>query len=103
MASYGITEEDVKSRLLWQLTALRFIDTRFRPAAFVTDDEIQKYYEGHARQLQAGHAGQAATLDALRGEIQDILAGERINQLLDEWLNSRREASKIAYLEEGLK
>ena len=33
LASRGIDEEEVKDRLLWQLTVLRFIDARFRPAA----------------------------------------------------------------------
>jgi hypothetical protein len=103
LASRGIDEEDLKERLLWQLTVLRFIDTRFRPAAFVPDQEIETYFNEHKQQLQAANAGKPVTLDALRSQIQDILTGERVNQLLDEWLDRRREATKIVYLEEALK
>jgi hypothetical protein len=103
LASRGIEEDEVKARLLWQLTVLRFIDVRFRPAALVTDDELQKYYDEHKAQLQAANPGKPATLDAMRPQIQDILAGERVNQLLDEWLDRQRKDTKIVYLEEALK
>lgn len=103
LSSRGIDEEEVKDRLLWQLTVLRFIDARFRPAALVTDEEIEKYYNQNQRQLRATNPGKPATLDALRAEIQDTLTGERVNELLDEWLNRRRQDTKIVYLEDGLK
>ena len=34
---YGITENELRDRLLWQLTVLRFIDARFRPAVDEND------------------------------------------------------------------
>jgi hypothetical protein len=103
LASDGIGENEVKDRLLWQLTVLRFIDARFRPAALVTDEEIEKYYDQNQQQLRAANAGKPATLDALRAQIQDTLTGERVNELLDEWLNRRRQDAKIVYLEDALK
>ncbi len=103
LASRGIDEDEVKARLLWQLTVLRFIDARFRPAALVTDEEIEQYYNQNQQQLRAANPGKPATLDALRAEIQDTLTGERVNEFLDEWLNRRRQDTKIVYLEDGLK
>ena len=103
LASGGIDEEDLKSRLLWQLTVLRVIDVRFRPAVLVTDEELEAYYNEHKQQLQTANPEKPATFDALRPQIQDILTGERVNQLLDEWLARRRKDTKIVYLEEALK
>jgi hypothetical protein len=103
LASRRIDDEDVKDRLLWQLTVLRFIDLRFRPAALVTDEEMEAYYNQHQQQLQAANPGKPATLDALRPQIEDILTEERVNQLLDEWLDRQRKNTKILYLEEALK
>lgn len=103
LASHGIDEDEVKDRLLWQLTVLRFIDGRFRPAALVTDEDVEKYYNQHQQQLRAANPGKPATLDALRAQIQDTLTGERVNELLDEWLSRRRQDTKIVYLEEALK
>src|SRR5947207_101187 len=47
LAEYGITEAELRDRLRWQLTVLRFIDARFRPAVIVSDDEIGAYSKAH--------------------------------------------------------
>jgi hypothetical protein len=96
LAAYGISEDDLKARLLWQLTVLHFIDTRFRSSANVTDDEIRKYYDSHKQQFTGG-------LDASRGKIEDILAGELTNKAFYDWLDHRRQATAIRYLEDSLK
>ena len=103
LASRGIQEDDVKARLLWQLTVLRFIVARFRPAAQVSEEDLQKYYNEHKAELETANSGKPATLDALRPQIEDTLAEEQVNRLLDEWLAARRKATKIVYLEDGLK
>ena len=98
MTSRGIDEDDLKDHLLWQLTVLHFIDARFRPSALITDDDIEKYYNEH-KPATSG----AETLAALHAQIQDQLTGEKVNQLLDDWLTRRRRNAKIVYLEEDLK
>src|SRR5580700_7344524 len=45
LQEYGITEEALERRLLWQLTLLRFIDYRFRPAIQIPDADVKTYYE----------------------------------------------------------
>jgi hypothetical protein len=103
LTSLGIDEAELKARLTWQLRVLRFIDARFRPAAFISDEEVEKYYAAHKQQLESANRGKPATLDALRPQIEDTLAGERVNQLLDDWLSQRRQETKIIYLEPALK
>jgi hypothetical protein len=96
LTAYGISEDDLKARLLWQLTVLRFIDLRFRSSAYVADDEIQKYYEAHRQQF-------GGDLKASRAKIQDILVGERTNKAFYDWLDHRRQETTIRYLEDSLK
>jgi len=103
LASRRIDESDLKARLLWQLTVLRFIDARFRPAVLVTTEEVEKYYNEHKPQLEAANPGSLATLDALRLKIEDLLSGERVNVLLEDWLSRKRQETRIVYLEDGLK
>ena len=98
LTSLGIDEAELKARLTWQLRVLRFIDARFRPAAFISGEEVEKYYAAHKQQLESSNRGKPATLDALRPQIEDILAGERVNQLLDNWLSQRRRETKTVYL-----
>jgi len=39
LARYGLTEEQLRHYLRWQLTVLRFIDQRFRPGVLVTEED----------------------------------------------------------------
>lgn len=101
LAQWGISETELKDRLLWQLTVLRFIDARFRPAVVVSDQEIQQYYDAHRTDLARAHPD-AKGLDDLKPEIEQVIAGERIGKLLDEWLNETRKSTRIEYLEKSL-
>jgi hypothetical protein len=96
LGAYGISEEELKARLLWQLTVLRFIDARFRSAAYVTDEEIEKYFEVRKEQFKGD-------LNASRAKIEEILSGERTNKEFYDWLDRRRQGTPIRYLEESLK
>jgi len=98
---YGLTEADLRFYFEWQLTILRFIDLRFRPAVLVTDDDIAKYYQERQAALSRAHLGKSS-LDDLSEEIRDILTGERVNQQFFAWLDQQRKASKIQFHEESL-
>ena len=99
---YGLTDIQLREQFQWQLTVLRFIDARFKPAVFISDDAVQKYYSEHEAELRREHPGNAS-LDALSGEIRDTLAGEQVNKLFFSWLDETRNQTKITYLEENLR
>jgi hypothetical protein len=98
---YGLTPLDLKTQFAWQLTVLRFIDLRFKPAVLVTDAEIERYYKEHQPQLRRQHPGNSS-LDDVREEIRDTLTGERVNRLFFAWLDDQRKNTKIEYREENL-
>lgn len=89
---YGLTEDQLKAQLLWQMTVLRFIEERFRPGVLITDADIRSYYDAHA-------ALHKATLDAASPKIRENLEGERINQEFDTWLREQRQDKHIEYRE----
>jgi hypothetical protein len=97
----GLTEVDLRTQFEWQLTVLRFIDSRFKPAVLIGDDEIEKYYRDHAAALQRQYPGKS--LDDLRDRIRDTLTGQRINQEFFAWLDEQRKSSKIEFREESLR
>ena len=101
LQKYGITVPDLKSYFLWQLTVLRFISTRFKPAVLVTDADIEKYYNQHVSYLKHEYPGKS-TLNDVRGEITDVLAGERVDKLFFAWLDEQRKQTHIQYLEADL-
>lgn len=98
---YGISALDLRSHFQWQLTVLRFIDVRFKPAILVTDEEVAKYYAAHKAEFAKKHPGKAA-LEDVQDEIRDLLTGERVNELFFAWLDDQRKNAKIQYREASL-
>lgn len=98
---YNLTELELRTQFEWQLTVLQFIDARFRPAAYVGDDEIEKYYHEHLAALKRQFPGKQSLSD-MRQDIQNILAGEKVNQLFFSWLDDQRKSTKVQYLEQDL-
>jgi len=101
LAEYGITEQDVKDHLLWQLTLLRFIEVRFRPGIQATDQDIRDYFEKVVKPAaQAAHPGEPVTLDDYRDKIEEVLTGQRADRELDNWLKETRKRTEIVFHEE---
>jgi len=99
---YGVAEIDLRTQVEWQLTILKFIDIRFKPGVLVTDEEIEQYYKEHAAALRREHPGKSS-LDDVREEIRNVIAGQRENQQFFSWLDDQRKEAKIQYLEAGLR
>jgi peptidyl-prolyl cis-trans isomerase SurA len=101
LAKYGLTDEQLREELLWQLTVLRFIDQRFRAGVLVTDEEVKSYYDQHQAALRAQYP-QGNSLEELQGKIRSSMEGERINQNFNEWLEQQRKMYRIEYRQEAL-
>jgi hypothetical protein len=99
---YNLTSLDLRTQFQWQLTVLRFIDVRFKPAVLITDDEIEKYYRDHAAALRREYPSKSS-LEDLRNEIREILTNEKVNQQFFAWLDDQRKGTKVQFLEASLK
>jgi hypothetical protein len=100
LARYGLSEQQLRSQLLWQLTVLQFIDQRFRPEVYVSDEEVRAYYDQHQAELRKQHPADSA-FEALQGQIRQILEGEQINQKFTAWLEEARKRAHIDYRQEA--
>ena len=99
----GITEQDLKGELLWQLTLLAFVDVRFRPGVQVTEQEIRDYFEKVVRPAAlTAKPGEPALLEDYRGKIEETLTGNRADQQMDLWLKEERKRTDIVFHEEAL-
>lgn len=102
LARYGLVEPDLRFEFQWQLTVLRFIDLRFRPAVLVKDEDVEQYYREHLAALRKANPGDSS-LDALREQVHDILVGEKVNGLFFSWLDDHRKEGKVEITEESLR
>ncbi len=101
LEKYGIREDDLRARLAWQLTLVRFIDVRFRPGIQIGSAEIQKYFDEHMRAgLIQGHPGQTPSVDAYSADIEQKLIGQAADQLTEQWLKEARRRTHIQYRDE---
>jgi hypothetical protein len=102
LQQYGINEDDLRVRLLWQLTLLRFIDYRFRPGILVSDSDVQAYYQQQLPKWQAQGVNPVPSLEDARPQIEEVLTQQRIDESLDRWLAEARTQVKIRYHDEAL-
>jgi hypothetical protein len=98
LAGDGLTEDDLKKHLLWQLTLVHFIDLRFRPAIQVTAQDVQDYFSKEVVSRQT--PGQQARLADVRDQILETLSAQRADQQLDEWLKHAKTTTRIDYKKE---
>jgi hypothetical protein len=102
LADYGITEQDLRDELLWQLTLLRFIEVRFRPGVHVTDEEIQEYFDKNVKPAAlAAHPDQPVSLEDYRNQIENTLMEQHTNREVDKWLQEARKRTEIVFHEEA--
>ncbi len=98
---YGLTNLDLRTEFKWQLTVLRFIDLRFKPAVLVSDQQANNYFKLHETALRREHPKESE--DQLRDEARNVITGEQVNKLFFDWLDQQRNDTKIEYLEESLR
>jgi hypothetical protein len=103
LRKYGITEDELRRHLWWQLTMLRFIDYRFLPGIQISDVEIRDYYAKKKAEWEQQGSTKIPTLDDSRADIEKILTGERVDQAVDRWLGDARTRLDIQYREEAFR
>jgi len=80
LEKYGLTEEQLRRHLLWQLTTLRFTEARFRPAVAITNGE---------------HSADRAA-DGSSGPSE-----EAVDREMKSWLKEKRAATRIQFKKEA--
>lgn len=92
---YGVTREELSSRLLWQLTVLRFINQRFRAGVFISDDQVAQYVQQHQAELRKQNPG--ASADVLQSKARDLLENDQVDKNFESWLAYARKNARIEY------
>ena len=97
-AAVGLSEAAVRRLLQQQLYLSRFLDFRFRPAAQVTDSQIEEYYKNEfVPQLQK--SGQPVpALDDVSDTIREVLVQRAISDRATAWLDDTRGRLQIDVL-----
>jgi hypothetical protein len=95
LAAYGVTEKDVQMHIASQVRILKFIDLRFRTVARVDRASIASYYQEKLLPELRKQGAAEPPLSQVTGKIEEILTEQRINDLLNSWLQALRSQAHI--------
>lgn len=91
----GLTETAVRRQLELQIFLSRFLDYKFRPAAQVSESEIQDYYNGEFTKLAQARGEKVPPLDDMHADIRRLLTEKIINQRAEKWLDETRPRLRV--------
>jgi len=95
LAGYGLTQGDVEEQLTSQVRILRFIDLRFRGLVRVDKEAVASYYQDHFLPEVRKRNAAEPKLEEVSDKIEQILAEQRIDELLSNWLKTLRAQAHI--------
>jgi hypothetical protein len=78
LARYGVTEDELKQHLLWEVEVIRFTDQRFKPIAAATDNQSANRTESGAQPAEGS-----------------------IDQQMEVWLKQQRADTHIVFVPEA--
>ena len=95
LTSYGLMQQDVEEQLTSQFRIIRFIDLRFRGLVRVEKDAIAAYYQDRFLPEVRKRNAAEPKLSEVSDKIEQILAEQRIDGLLGNWLKTLRAQAHI--------
>ena len=95
LASYGFDEKHLQDRLAQDLTLMRQVEARLRPAVQIDPGSIESYYRDHFLPQLRNAGAQDVPLAQVSSKIREILTEKKVNELFSSWLQSLRAGSKI--------
>ncbi len=95
LARYSLSEDELKSHVIVQLEILRLIDERLTSTIQVDEKNIEDYYnQTFLPQLRQKGAKEPPLAD-VTPKIRELLAQQKLNDALKEWLQNLRDSSVI--------
>jgi len=98
LAKYGVTEQDVETQILSQVKVLRFIDLRFRGLVSVDKTAIAAYYQEKLVPELRKQGVPDPPLSEVSERIEKVVIEQRIDELLNDWLQTLRAQAHIEKL-----
>jgi SurA-like protein len=92
---YGLTQSGLEKHLSDQIQLMKLVEDRLRPSIQIDQQAVESYYRERLLP-EMKRAGSGATpLTEVFGRIKDLLAEQKMNELLSGWLASLRSGSHI--------
>ena len=97
LARSGISEDNLRQHLWWQLALLKFIDERFRPSVHVTNAEVRQHYREQVAKWQEQGLKPIPSFEESRDVMEKALIEERVTHAMDRWIGDARTQVDIRF------
>src|SRR5262249_8623192 len=101
LAAYGVTQQDVEEHLASEFRVLRLVDLRFRGMVRVDKSAIAGYYQEQFVTELKRRGATPPPLEGVSDRIEKILVEQRVNEMLNEWLQALRTQAHIERMMPG--
>ena len=91
----GLTQPSLEKRLGQSIQLMRLVEARLRPSIQIDQKAVESYYQDELLPELKKAGSREVALPEVFGHIRDLLAEQRLNQLLHGWLASLRSTSHI--------
>ena len=96
LSQYQLTEKVLEDHVAAEMEQFQLLDLRFRSSIQVSSADIEKYYREQI--IPKLTASDPMSLNDAAPKIKEILIQEKINQLLNSWLETLRSQAQIRVL-----
>jgi SurA N-terminal domain len=92
---YGFTQSALEKHLGDQIRLMKLVEDRLRPSIQIDQAAVESYYHDRLLPEMTRAGSSAMPLTEVFGRIKDLLAEQKMNELLSGWLTSLRSGSHI--------
>src|ERR1700675_4524588 len=98
---YGLTQSSLEKRVGDQIQLMKLVEDRLQPSIQIDQRAVETYYHDQLLPDMKRAGSPAAPLTEVFGQIKDLLAERKMNELLAVWLANLRSGSHILTPESG--
>ncbi len=95
MASVELTPDEVRALVKRQLQVEAYVQERFSPLVFISNEEIETYYRGPWSEQRRQRGLALPPLAQVRDEIRALLKSERLQTEIDKWTAQLRARANV--------
>jgi len=92
---YGLTQSSLERRVGDQIQLMKLVEDHLQPSIQIDQQAVETYYHDQLLPDMKRAGSPAAPLTEVFGQIKDLLAERKMNELLSAWLSNLRSGSHI--------
>lgn len=95
LQKYGLNESALEKRLAGDIQLMHLVEARLRPSIQIDQNAVESYYHDQLLPELKKAGGREVALAEVIGHIRELLAEQKLNQLLTNWLTNLRSEGHI--------